>query len=120
MSLAEREQQFKVTIEKLPQTRSNTRIAENFGWSNSSRVIEGGLFACTNNLEAYSANVTAGKRSSVEQFIFLCVLTFPPQEEVYFAVFITSDADKINGGLIKLFREGEERNRQLTAQGKKQ
>lgn len=119
MSSARRQQQFEQAITNLPEIRPSARIAKNFGFSNSARIIEGGLFACTNNLEAYSANVAAGKTVPQEQFIFLCVLTFPPQDEVYFAITVTSEADRVNSGLLKLFKDGEERNRQLAAGGKK-
>lgn len=119
MSAEERQQQFEVAIRAQPGIRPEARIAKNFGFSNSARVIEGGLFACTNNLEAYSAGLAAGRTAPIEQFIFLCVLTFPPQDEVYFAVTVTAEADRINKGLLKLFHEGEERNKQLAAASKK-
>ena len=41
----------------------------------------------------------------------LCVLTFPPQDEVYFAIVVGQEAGKANRGLVKLAREVEERNR---------
>lgn len=119
MSSAMRQQQFEQAITARPEILPDTRIAKNFGFSNSARVIEGGLFACTNNLEAYSANIAAGK-PPLQQFVFLCVLTFPPQDEVYFAITVTKEAERVNQGLLKLFHDGEERNRQLTAAGKKQ
>jgi 5-methylcytosine-specific restriction enzyme B len=119
MSAETRQQQFKEAIADRPETLSGARIAENFGFSNSARIIEGGLFACTNNLEAYSANLAAEKTPPVRQFIFLCVLTFPPEDEVYFAITVTTQADRVNSGLLKLFREGEERNKQLVRAKKK-
>lgn len=119
MSAEERQQQFEVVIRAQPSIRADARVAKNFGFSNSARVIEGGLFACTNNLEAYSAGLAAGRTTPIKQFIFLCVLTFPPQDEVYFAVTVTTEADRINKGLLKLFHEGEERNKQLLAMSKK-
>jgi len=119
MSSADRQQQFEQAIIARPERRPGTRIAKNFGFSNSARIIEGGLFSCTNNLEAYSAGLAAGKTVPLDQFIFLCVLTFPPQDEVYFAIMVTAEADRVNKGLLKLFHEGEERNKQLVAAGKK-
>lgn len=119
MSAEERQQQFELAIRAYPGIRPEARIAKNFGFSNSARVIEGGLFACTNNLAAYSAGLAAGRTEPIEQFIFLCVLTFPPQDEVYFAVTVTAEADRINKGLLKLFHEGEERNKVLTTEEKK-
>lgn len=120
MSSGERQQQFEQAITARPEIRPGARIAKNFGFSNSARVIEGGLFACTNNLEAYSANLVAGRTAPLQQFIFLCVLTFPPQDEVYFAITVTSEADQVNQGLVKLFHEGERRNAEVAASGGKQ
>jgi hypothetical protein len=119
MSLEKRQQEFEEAIKALPQTKPGARIAKNFGFSNSARIIEGGLFACTNNLEAYSANLTAGTTPPLEQFIFLCVLTFPPQDEVYFAICVTSDASSVNVGLRKLYNEGVANNAARVAAGER-
>ena len=47
----------------------------------------------------------------MSQFVFLCVLTFPPQDEVYFAIVVGQEAGKVNTGLVKLVHEIEERNK---------
>lgn len=119
MSSAERQQQFEQAVIALPDIRPGARIAKNFGFSNSARIIDGGLFACTNNLEAYSAGLAAGRTAPLNQFIFLCVLTFPPQDEVYFAITVTTEAEKVNKGLLKLYHEGEERNKRAAVSGNK-
>lgn len=110
MSLAERRQLFEAAIIELPEIRENVRIAKNFGFSNSARVIQGGLFAGTSNLEGYSKNLAEGTTPPLEQFVFLCVLTFPPQSEVYFAIVVETEVDRINNGLIKLYHEAVQRN----------
>src|SRR5579884_3649959 len=120
MSAAERQQQFEEAIRRHSVFRQDARVAKNFGFSNSARVIEGGLFACTNNLEAYSAGLAEGRTAPIQQFILLCVLSFPPQDEVYFGVVITSDSETVNKGLLDLFHEGERRNAELRASGKKE
>ena len=111
MSVDERQRQFRAKIEALSGIRPDARVAENFGFSNSARVIEGGLFACTNNLQTYSRNLADDPSRAVSQFVFLCVLTFPPQDEVYFAIVVGQEAGKANSGLVKLVREVEERNK---------
>lgn len=120
MSIEERQRQFKRAIETRPEITSSARIAENFGFSNSSRVIEGGLFACTNNLESPSRRLLEGADIAVPQFVPMCVLTFPPQDEVYFAISVGHGAEKLNRGLLKLGREAEERNRHRVAAGRKE
>lgn len=119
MSLQERQRQFESAVMAFPGISPEARFARNFGFSNSSRIIEGGLFACTNNLEAYSDKLASGAAAPVKQFVFLCVLTFPPQDEVYFAITVSSDAIRVNAGLIKLFNEGARRNEELIAMGRK-
>lgn len=121
MSSATRQQQFEKAIKAQPGIlpEPESKITRNFGFSNSARIIEGGLFACTNNLQPYSTGLNAGKKDPLHQFIFLCVLTFPPQDEVYFAITVTTEANQVNQGLLKLFHEGEQRNKQLIAAGEK-
>ena len=120
MSVEERQRQFRETVSGLPLIRSDARIAENFGFSNSARVIEGGLFACTNNLQTYSRNLADDPSRAVSQFVFLCVLTFPPQDEVYFAIVVGQEAGKVNSGLLKLAHEIEARNKAAAASGRTQ
>lgn len=118
MSIEERQRQFNEKISGLGGIRPDARIAENFGFSNSARVIEGGLFACTNNLQTYSSNIAVDPARAVSQFVFLCVLTFPPQDEVYFAIVVSAEAGKVNNGLVKLLREVEARNVAAVAAGR--
>lgn len=120
MSSATRQQQFEEAIRARADTLPDARIAKNFGFSNSARVLEGGLFACTNNLEAYSAGLAAGRTAPLQQFIFLCVLTFPPQDEVYFAITVTAEAERVNRGLLKLYEEGRQRNAERQSAGEGQ
>lgn len=119
MSAEKRQLQFEATVRAQSGIRSDARVAWNFGFSNSARVIEGGLFTCTNNLQTYSAHLAAGKTAPKEQFIFLCVLTFPPEDEVYFAIVVGRESRRVNDGLIKLFYEGTRQNQERAAAGKK-
>jgi MoxR-like ATPase len=119
MSLQERQRQFEAAVSTVPGISADARIARNFGFSNSAKIIEGGLFACTNNLETYSEKLVAGTIAPLTQIIFLCVLTFPPQDEVYFAITVGSESGKLNAGLTKLYKEAKQRNDDLVAAGKK-
>ncbi|MFN3352844.1 MAG: McrB family protein, partial [Brevundimonas sp.] len=100
MSFAARQQQFKSAIRQgLP---DDVRIAENFGFSNSARVIEGGLFAATVNMETASQLAAAGTPAH-SGYVFLCVLTFPPHDEVYFAITVRDGGAALNHGLARLY-----------------
>ena len=116
MSFSERQKQFKAAIEST--AGPGARLAENFGFSNSARVIEGGLFACTNNLQNYSRKIAADPSTGAPAFVFLCVLTFPPHDEVYFAVTVRSEAAAVNAGLVLLHDQVVEKNAALKAAGK--
>lgn len=119
MTFDERQKQFKQAIRELPAVDPKARIAENFGFSNSSRVLPGGLFACTNNIATYTEKLIHDSTTAVDQFVFMCVLTFPPQDEVYFAIVVNTGASHLNKGLIRLAGEVQARNAQLVASGKK-
>ncbi len=113
---SDRQKQFRAAIEST--AGSDARLAENFGFSNSARVIEGGLFACTNNLQNYSKKIAVDPGSGAAAFVFLCVLTFPPHDEVYFAVTVRSESAAVNGGLVALHNDVVERNAALKSAGK--
>lgn len=119
MNFDERQRRFEAAVTTYPGVRADARVARNFGFSNSARVLEGGLFACTNNLESYSKKLAEGTAKPLRQLILLCVLTFPPHDEVYFAIVVEADVDRLNSGLVKLFREGEASNAALAAAGAK-
>jgi hypothetical protein len=116
MSFSVRQKQFKAAIQA--SAGPDARLAENFGFSNSARVLEGGLFACTNNLEGTSVKLAAGEPGP-GSYVFTSVLTFPPHDEVYFAITVRSDAARLTEGLLELFHDVKARNDALVAQGKK-
>lgn len=120
MSIEERQKQFEAQIKSLPgiKREPEARVAKNFGFSNSSRVLEGGLFACTNNVETYSKKLLKGEVES-SQFVLLCVLTFPPQDEVYFAIVVSRDAARVNAGLTKLANQVTAKNNDIAAENAK-
>jgi 5-methylcytosine-specific restriction enzyme B len=110
MSAGERQTAFEQAVLAQKGIRPSARVARNFGFSNSARIIESGLFACTNNLETYSRNLAKDPAQAIDQFVFLCVLTFPPHDEVYFAIVVDSDAARLNEGLVKLYNAGVAQN----------
>lgn len=116
MSFSDRQKQFRAAIEA--GAGDDARLAENFGFSNSARVIEGGLFACTNNLQNYSKRLAANAGEAAGAFVFLCVLTFPPHDEVYFAITVRTEAERVNAGLVGLHDQVVSRNETLRAAGK--
>ncbi|MFD4122124.1 McrB family protein [Alcaligenes faecalis] len=83
MSLVERQRQFLDAAQAHFGTSRAVRPRELFGVSNSAKIVEGGIQLGVVNLD----NV----RDDIEAMIFGCVLRFPPEDEVYFAVLIRND-----------------------------
>lgn len=83
MNLVERQRQFLEAVQKDFGTSKAVRPRELFGVSNSAKVVEGGIQLGVVNLD----NV----KEDVEALIFGCVLRFPPEDEVYFAVLVRKD-----------------------------
>jgi len=83
MSLVERQQQFLEAAQKRFGTSRAVRPRALFGVSNSAKIVEGGIQLGVVNLEKV--------KDDTEAMIFGCVLRFPPEDEVYFAVLIRKD-----------------------------
>ena len=83
MNLVERQRQFLEAAQKDFGTSKTVRPRELFGVSNSAKIVEGGIQLGVVNLD----NV----KEDVEALIFGCVLRFPPEDEVYFAVLVRND-----------------------------
>jgi 5-methylcytosine-specific restriction protein B len=82
MNLVERQKQFVDAVKTHYGATKQTKVSTLFGVSNSAKIIEGGIQLGVPNLD----NATADNDS----FILTCVLKFPPEDEVYFAVLIRS------------------------------
>jgi 5-methylcytosine-specific restriction protein B len=98
MSLVERQQQFLDAAQKHFGTSKAVRPRELFGVSNSAKIVEGGIQLGVVNLD----NV----KEETEALIFGCVLRFPPEDEVYFAVLIRKDKANFLERLAEMKRLG--------------
>jgi 5-methylcytosine-specific restriction protein B len=108
VNFKERQEAFKAAIRQQDDYTENTKYSESFGVSNSAKIVEGGLFVCNVNL----SNVPAKH----DQIILGCLIRFPPEDEVYFAVYIRADLPALRARLAAMLERGKE----LTAKyGKK-
>ncbi|MBN7137634.1 hypothetical protein A7A76_23325 [Lysobacter enzymogenes] len=97
MNLVERQRQFlEATTKHFGTSRGRPR--ELFGVSNSAKIVEGGIQLGVVNLE----NV----KDDTEGLILGCVLRFPPEDEVYFAVYIRKDKVSLVQRLADMKRLG--------------
>ncbi len=83
MNLVERQQRFLDAAQRHFGTTKAVRPRELFGVSNSAKIVEGGIQLGVVNLD----NV----KDDTEALIFGCVMRFPPEDEVYFAVLVRKD-----------------------------
>jgi len=82
MNLAERQRRFVDAVQKFFGATKATRTSKLFGVSNSAKIIEAGIQLGVTNLDS--------AHDGIDAFILACVMKFPPEDEVYFAVQIRS------------------------------
>ncbi|WP_338415778.1 hypothetical protein [uncultured Sphaerotilus sp.] len=99
MNLVERQQRFLEAAQKHFGTSKTVRPRELFGVSNSAKIVEGGIQLGVVNLEKL--------KDDVEALIFGCVLRFPPEDEVYFAVLVRKDRSSFVKRLADMKNLGE-------------
>jgi MoxR-like ATPase len=98
MDLVERQQRFLDAAQKHFKTSKAVRPRELFGVSNSAKVVEGGIQLGVVNLD----NV----KDDTEALIFGCVMRFPPEDEVYFAVLVRKDKASFLARLAEMKKLG--------------
>src|SRR5688572_22278425 len=98
MNLVERQQQFLDAAQKHFGTSKAVRPRELFGVSNSAKIVEGGIQLGVVNLD----NV----KDDAEALIFGCVMRFPPEDEVYFAVLVRKDRASFLARLAEMKKLG--------------
>ncbi len=98
MNLVERQQQFFKEAQRHFHATRGTSAYRLFGVSNSAKVVEGGLQIGVGSLN--------GTPQDADALIFACVMKFPPEDEVYFAVLVRKDASKFLARLADMKRLG--------------
>lgn len=98
MKLVERQQQFIEAVQEHFGTSKATRPSKLFGVSNSAKIVEGGMQIGVVNLE--------NAKDDAEAFIFACVMKFPPEDEVYFAVLVRKDRGSLLARLAEMKKHG--------------
>ena len=98
MNLVERQQQFFNAAREHFRATRETNAYRLFGVSNSAKIIEGGLQIGVGSLNGTSPNADA--------LIFACVMKFPPEDEVYFAILVRKDAPKFLARLADMKARG--------------
>jgi 5-methylcytosine-specific restriction protein B len=98
MNLAERQRRFVDAVQEYFGATRQTRASKLFGVSNSAKIVEGGIQLGVTNLD--------GVRDGADGFILACVMKFPPEDEVYFAVLVRRDQASFLARLADMKRLG--------------
>src|SRR5687768_10112163 len=83
MSLKERVEAFSAAARDAFGLKGKSDLRSNFGVSNGAKIVEGGLQLGVSNLEKFSG--------ATGQFAMGCMIRFPPEDEIYFAIQVRSD-----------------------------
>lgn len=94
MDIAQRQDLYRQALRKDPGATAKTSFRDAFGVSNSSKIIGHGLFCFNLNLENFAPDV--------DQLVVHCLLRFPPEDEIYFSIFIKSDIPQLRARLAEM------------------
>lgn len=100
MQLQERQKAFLNAVKERFGANKKTKINQAFGVSNSAKIIEGGVQLGVPNLENFGEDV--------DSFLLLCLIRFPPEDELYFAVRVAGDVGVLKARLDEMRRLGQE------------
>ncbi|MNK14028.1 hypothetical protein D3C87_321220 [compost metagenome] len=98
MSLRERVEAFSEAARSRFGLQRKTDLRKNFGVSNSAKIVEGGIQLGVSNLDGFSA--------AKGQLVLGCMIRFPPEDEVYFAIQVKSDLAAFVGRLEEMKARG--------------
>lgn len=100
MQLADRQRAFEDAVKAHFGVTKKSKVNQAFGVSNSAKVIEGGIQLGVPNLDKWP--------DDADCFVLLCVIRFPPEDEVYFAIRVRSGLSDMANRLGEMRRLGEE------------
>ena len=109
MDTRERQRLYKKKVGEDPSITSRTRVADAFGVSNSAKVIEKGLFAFNANFNTMAEDV--------DQVVVNCLLRFPPEDEIYFSLFVKGEMDTLLARLTEMRASGSSRKDEKEGDG---
>lgn len=98
MDFNQRQNIFIEALQRKVEAYNNWRITRLFGVSNRALLVEGALQIGAANLDSWS--------TAPEGAILSSVIRFPPADEIYFAVVVKHDSDKLFQRLTKMKQLG--------------
>lgn len=107
MDTRERQRLYKEKVGADASITGQTRFADAFGFSNSAKIVERGLFAFNANFSALAAET---------EVVVNCLLRFPPEDEIYFSLFVKGGLATFKERLEEMRNAGSSRPRQRSAE----
>lgn len=98
MSLRERVEAFSEVARARFGVLRKKDLRQNFGVSNGAKIVEGGIQLGVSNLDGFTA--------ATGQFVMGCMIRFPPEDEVYFAIQVKSDLNTLVARLEEMKSRG--------------
>ena len=83
MDVQERQLLYKEAVEEAVPPASRRRVQQAYGVSNSAKIVQGGMFAFNMNFENWKVDC--------DQLVVNCLLSFPPEDQVYFSLVVNND-----------------------------
>ena len=99
MDTHERQRLYKAAVEAAVPAAARRRMHDAFGISNSAKIVEGGLFAFNVNFENLAGDI--------DQLVVNCLLSFPPEDQVYFSLVVKSDMTTFTNRLDEMRAAGK-------------
>ena len=98
MDTQERQRLYRKAVEAAVPAASRRRMQQAYGVSNSAKIVQGGLFAFNMNFESW--------KGDGDQLVVNCLLSFPPEDQVYFSFVVDSDVTTFTARLKEMRAAG--------------
>jgi len=100
MPLTQPQQQFKDACLQDSLYKSSWRTSDLLGFSNRAQVVDGGLYVGYSNLERINPN----------GYLLICCIKFPPEDTVFFGIYIGAGTADFNQRLENMAARGQRNN----------
>lgn len=98
MNFQQRQQRYREAVAVRTRGRDGIKFSDAFGFSNSAKIVEGGLFAFNVNLDKLG--------DDVKELVVHCLIRFPPEEEIFFSLCVRSGLPSLKNRLEEMKRNG--------------
>ena len=97
MNVSQRQDAFKAKVQEDSWITEMTHTSIAYGFTNSTKFIENGIFAFNSNFE--------NGISDADLLVVNCFVRLPPADEIYFSIFVKSDLDSFKAQLGAMTQE---------------